>query len=80
MMPPLLTPPPPYFLRTVKINIPLIYIVLPPPKNNLNQIYPIYFLKDSQNKYKYPFDLPALPPPPHQNKLNQKMFFAKELK
>ena len=28
MMPPLLTPP--YFLRTVKINIPLIHIVPPP--------------------------------------------------
>ena len=36
------------------------------------------FFKHSQNKY--PFDLPAPPPPPHQNKLNQKVLITKQLK
>ena len=40
MMPPLLTPP--YFLRTVKINIPLIYIVPPPHPKITETKYALY--------------------------------------
>ena len=41
MMPPLLKPP--IFLRTVKINISLIYIVPPPTQKKTETKYTLYF-------------------------------------
>ena len=59
-MPPLLTPPPRIFLKTVKIKIPLTYIV-PPRHPNIIETKDALdiFFKDSQNKY---------PPPPKKKK------------